>query len=102
MCWYGVVYGAMNIMNIYIGIHSTLLLFLFPSSTQVDSKHQPSGMLSVVVLYVQRVYVDVHVRENYRSQVDHICRSCGWVHPVRVSFSRTAGIPVVNVLYSPV
>ena len=66
----------------------------------MDSKHHPSGMLSVAVLYVQCVYVDVHVRENYRSQVDHICRSCGCVRPIRVSFSRTVGIPVVKVLCS--
>ena len=83
------------------GIHSILLLFSFSSSTQMDRKHQPSGMLSVAVLYVQCVYVDVHVHENYRSQVDHICRSCGCVHPIRVSFNRTAGIPVVKVLCSP-
>ena len=66
----------------------------------MDNKHQPSGMLSVAVLYVQCVYVDVHVRANYRSQVDNIRRSCGWVHPIRVSFSRTVGIPVVKVLCS--
>ena len=90
MCWYGVVYGTMNKCSEQ-GRH-TLLLFLLSSSTQVDSKHQPSGMLSVAVLYVQCVYVDVHVHENYRSQVDHICRSCGCVHPIRLSFSRTVGI----------
>ena len=101
MCWYGGVYGAMsNVLKVFIII--ILLLFLLSSSTQVDSKHQPSGMLSVAVLYVQCVYVDVHVHENYRSQVDYICRSCGCVHPIRVSFSRTVGIPVVKVLCSPV
>ena len=83
-----------------IEVDHTLLIFSFPSSTQMESKHQPSGMLSVAVLYVQCVYVDVHVHENYRSQVDHICRSCGCVHPIRVSFSRTVGIPVVKVLCS--
>ena len=70
-------------MNIALKVFIIIifLFFILSSLTQVDSKHQPSGMLSVVVLYVQCVYVNVHVCENYRSQVDHMCRSRGWVHP---------------------
>ena len=87
-----------NVLNVLVILYC--FSYSLPQLTQVDSKHQPSGMSSVAVLYVQCVYVDVHVCENYRSQVDHICRSCGCVHPIRVSFIRTAGIPVVKVLCS--
>ena len=87
-----------NVLNEVVILHCSS--YSLPPPMQVDSKHQASGMLSVAVLYVQCVYVDVHVCENHRSQVDHICRSCGCVHPIRVSFSRTVGIPVVKVLCS--
>ena len=83
-----------NVLNVF---HHILLFFSLSSSTQVDSKHQPSGMLSVAVLYVQCVYVDVHVHENYRSQVDHICRSVGV--SIQSDFSRLSGIPVIEVLW---
>ena len=74
-------YGTVNIvLKVFIII--IFLFFVLSSISQVDRKHHTSGMLSVAVLYVQCVYVDVHVRENYRSQVDHVCGSCGWVHPI--------------------
>ena len=67
-------------------------------------KHQPSGMLSVAVLYVQYVYVDVHmmfvrtIGLKLTIYVDHVGVSIQFA--IRVSFVRTVGIPVVKVLCS--